>query len=162
MALKTIYINHLAYFSKKYGDSIMLKKLWYLLVFVSFFLKPLHAQHKPLLPGFNPLEYADILWLSFLSITDSLIEVKSFDLKSGRFQRVMRSPDVGLYNKCEIYLRDDGTLILNLRGTVNKPESWMENFYAAMVPASGTIKLFEDYIFSYQLAARPDALVHIG
>lgn len=140
----------------------MLKKVLYILVFVSIGPKTLQAQTKALSPGFNPMEYADMLWLAFYGITDSLKEVKSFDLKSGRFQRVMRSPEVGLFNRCEIYLRNDGTLILSLRGTVNKPESWMENFYAAMVPASGKIKLSEDYIFSYQLAARPDALVHVG
>jgi hypothetical protein len=140
----------------------MFKKFISIPLVVIICLGTLSAQQKRLSPGFDAYEYADLLWLAFYGISDSLKETKSFDLNAGRYERVMRSPEVGLYNVCEIYLRNDGTVILSLRGTVNKPESWMENFYAGMVPATGKIKLADDYIFSYQLATRTDALVHVG
>lgn len=120
------------------------------------------TQSRTLPSGFNAPEYADMLWLAFHGISDSLKDVPHFDLNAGRYTRVMRSPEVGLYNVCEIYLRNDSTIILSLRGTVNKPESWMENFYAGMVPATGKITLADDYIFAYQMAERTDALVHVG
>lgn len=49
-----------------------------------------------------------------------------------------------------------------MRGTTEKPESWLANFYAAMVPAKGEIKLNDTEIFRYQLATNPKAAVHIG
>jgi hypothetical protein len=38
----------------------------------------------------------------------------------------------------------------------------MENFYAGMLPAIGTLQLSDDYRFDYKLAARPGAMVHAG
>jgi pimeloyl-ACP methyl ester carboxylesterase len=103
-----------------------------------------------------------VLWLGFHGIADSLASQQDFTLEHGDYKRVHRSNEVGLYNRCEIYLRHDSVAVLNLRGTVNKPESWLENFYAAMVPAKGEIGLTKDRRFQYQLAADSRAAVHVG
>ena len=39
---------------------------------------------------------------------------------------------------------------------------WLENFYMAMVPAKGEVKLANDFTFQYHLADNPKAAVHIG
>jgi pimeloyl-ACP methyl ester carboxylesterase len=74
----------------------------------------------------------------------------------------MRSPEVGLYNRCEAFMRNDGVAVISLRGTIGKAESWMENFLAAMVTAKGTLQLTDSTSFSYRLAADSQAYVHAG
>lgn len=121
---------------------------------------PRSAQKQP--GSFDPATYADVLWLGFYGITDSLEGTTQFQLEAGNYQRVFRSAEVGLYNRCELYVRSDSAILLNLRGTINKPESWMENFYAGMIPAKGSLQLTKDYTFDYQLANDPAAMVHAG
>jgi hypothetical protein len=53
-------------------------------------------------------------------------------------------------------------VVLELRGTVNKMESWLANFYSGMVAGSGTLQLAPDFSFSYKVAAHTKAAVHIG
>jgi Lipase (class 3) len=127
------------------------------------FLLPFEAKTQASLqPGFDRNEYADMLWLQFNGFNDSLANQQQFTLSKGRHQRVMISPEVGLYNKCAVYLREDGVVVIQLRGTVNKPESWLENFYAGMVPAIGELQLSTNYKFAYKMAENKEATVHIG
>jgi len=121
-----------------------------------------NSQSANLRPGFVAAEYADMLWLAFYGMTDSLKNQPFFKLNHGVYERKMRSPEVGLFNCGEIYLRSDSVIILSLRGTVNKPESWIENFYAGMIPATGSLQLSEGYKFDYKFAERTDAMVHTG
>jgi hypothetical protein len=128
----------------------------------TIFVNRLHGQQQMLKPGFDPEEYADVLWLAFYGFSDSLKDKPNMPLRKGNYERKFRSDEVGLFNRCEIYLRSDSVIILSLRGTVNKTESWMENFYAGMLPAKGSLQLSDSYRFDYTLSARPDALVHAG
>ena len=117
---------------------------------------------NPMPPGFDAPEYADALWLAFYGISDSLANQQVTLLNKGVYERKFRSKDVGLYNRCEIYLRSDSVIILSLRGTVNQKESWLENFYAGMIPAEGAIQLTKDYRFNYKFADNANARVHVG
>jgi hypothetical protein len=112
--------------------------------------------------GFDAAEYADALWLAFYGFSDSLKDQPLATLRKGVYERKFRSQEVGLFNQGEIYLRSDSVIVLSLRGTVNKPESWLENFYAGMVPGAGSIQLSEDNMFDYKFAERKDAMVHAG
>ena len=123
---------------------------------------PANSQGANLRPGFDAAEYADMLWLAFYGISDSLKDQAVFKLNHGIYERKLRSPEVGLFNQCEIYLRSDSVVVVSLRGTVPKPESWLENFYAGMIPASGSLQLSGEYKFNYKLAERTDAMVHTG
>ncbi|WP_416440813.1 lipase family protein [Phnomibacter sp. MR] len=122
--------------------------------------QPLLAQQ--LQPGFDRKEYADMLWLQFYGITDSMLQTPPVQLEKDSYRTLLISKEVGLYNKCGIYLRKDGVVVLQLRGTINKMESWLENFYAGMVPATGSLQLSNDYTFVYKLADNPQATVHVG
>ncbi len=134
-----------------------------LLNFCGFFSATLvNGQAEKLRPGFEPAEYADLLWLAFYGFADSLQDQTLLTLQKGVYERKLRSPEVGLFNRCEIYLRQDSVIIVSLRGTVPKPESWLENFYAGMIPAEGSLTLSSDYVYPYKFADRPDARVHTG
>lgn len=72
------------------------------------------------------------------------------------------APESGLMNRWALWIRSDSVGIISIRGTVNQTESWMENFYAAMVPATGVLYLHPNQPFTYKLAENPRASVHVG
>ena len=117
------------------------------------------AQSK-LQPGFDPKEYGDLLSLAFhsSSIPDSVERKTTKDT----YQQIYRYPEMGLLNRWTLYLRDDNTGIINIRGTVNNTTSWMANFYAPMIPATGSLQLNDSTVFNYQLADNRQATVHAG
>lgn len=111
--------------------------------------------------GFSPEEYRD-----FLTITAGSVRDTSFSNgipKNLKFKKVYESPMVGLENKWYLWIEDGKkTAWLTIRGTVNNSTSWLANFYAAMIPAKGSLKIREDYQFNYQFAEHPKAAVHVG
>lgn len=120
----------------------------------------LTGSSQKLQPGFDPREYADLLSLAFhsSSIADSIERKKIKD----PYQLEYRSSEAGLMNRWTLYLRNDNVGVINLRGTVNQPASWMANFYAAMIPATGSLTINDSTVFNYQLAADSKAMVHVG
>lgn len=76
------------------------------------------------------------------------------------FQMDYTSEIIGMDNKFEVY--QDGKMgIINYRGSTNNFMSWVENFYSAMIPAQGTIKI-EDTSYEYAFAKKDNAAVHAG
>lgn len=78
------------------------------------------------------------------------------------YKRLYRSPVMGLDNCWDLWQSDRGVNIISIRGTTQNEISWMANFYAAMVPAKGTLKLSATETFAYRLAASDRAAVHVG
>lgn len=111
-------------------------------------------------PGFIPTEY-DALLQVMNAVMDSTPNLR-IEAHGQTLTRQYRSPEVGLLNRWELYKRQDGVAIIHIRGTINKPVSWLANFYAAMVPATGKLVLAPRDTFRYQLAQRKEAAVHVG
>ena len=130
-----------------------------LLVSVSGFYAPANAQHQ-LQPGFNAQEYISLLSLNFFgnSIPDSNERKTSRDV----YSKLYTSPEIGLKNQWSLYLRNDQVAAITIRGTVGDKVSWAANFYAAMIPASGSLQINDSTVFNYRLAASPQAAVHAG
>jgi hypothetical protein len=117
------------------------------------------AQSGALLPGFDRLEYLELLKVSSRQ-GDSLYNP---DLPAPeRFQKIYRSPVMGLDNRWDLWITDNKTACISIRGTTMKQVSWLENFYAAMVPAEGTLHISNDFIFDYKLSDDKRAAVHVG
>jgi hypothetical protein len=131
----------------------------FLIVYFVFNCNFCISQSK-LQPGFNGKEYAELLSLSFhsSSIADSVERTKTKD----PYHLEYRSAEVGLLNRWSFYLRNDNVGVINIRGTVQRLASWLENFYAPMVPATGSLQLNDTTTFNYQLSADPKAMVHVG
>jgi hypothetical protein len=110
---------------------------------------------------FDAAEYLDLFMLSNTTYKDS-VRAGITAGSAKKYLLVYTSPETGMKNKWDIWLREDGAGVITLRGTVPHPVSWMENFYAAMVPATGSLKLNDTTVFNYQLAADPKAAVHAG
>ena len=79
-----------------------------------------------------------------------------------KFEFAYRSPIVGLKNRWDLWISKDSVAVISVRGTTLDPVSWLANFYAAMVPAVGELKISNDFTFSYHLADNPKAAVHVG
>jgi hypothetical protein len=132
----------------------------YLLPVIAIFIGSIARTQTKLQPGFDPKEYAQLLSLTFngSGIPDSM------ERKTGKdpYHREYRSAEVGLKNRWTLYLRSDNVAVIDLRGTVNQTASWLANFYAAMIPATGSLQLNDSTTFNYQFAADSKALVHTG
>ncbi len=111
-------------------------------------------------PGFDKDEYHELMLISVRTATDS-IYMKQFSAPK-KFTMVYQSEPIGLDNSWDLWVNEDKQAVISLRGTTVKAESWLANFYAAMVPATGELKLSKDEKFTYRLADHPKAAVHVG
>ncbi|WP_166335897.1 lipase family protein [Sphingobacterium chungjuense] len=118
------------------------------------------AQHKGLLPGFDAIECEEILKLN-KALLDTVSDNKFEDMLAG-YSMYYRSPSVGLDNRADVWIRNDSTVVLIIRGTTRKQESILADFYCAMIPASGSIQMQKGHDFSYTLARDDRAAVHAG
>jgi len=129
-----------------------------LFLITAFFLLPLGILAQDLKPGFDPQEYLSALKLP--EREDSLDNEKDYN----GYKFLYLSPEVGLFNRWSLWERkSDGVIVIKIRGTVPKNESWLANFYAAMIPAIGSLQFDDTTRFDYQLAAPgTKAYVHTG
>lgn len=118
-----------------------------------------HGRAQQLKPGFDKQEYIELLKVNAM-FGDSVFRTNIPQPAYSKF--LYRSPVVGLENCWDLYLRKDGVAIISIRGTTASKESWMANFYSAMVPAVGVLHLSKTDSFSYHLADNPKAAVHVG
>lgn len=66
----------------------------------------------------------------------------------------------GMDNRYQVYVKGD-VAVINFRGSTEKQVSWIENFYASMIPASGTMKI-DGEKFNYCFADDTASAVHSG
>lgn len=82
------------------------------------------------------------------------------------YKLIYRSPVVGLENIWDLWKDDRDPAhtkaIISIRGTTAEQVSWLANVYAAMIPAKGEIQLGKDRVWKYDVAAHPQAAVHVG
>ncbi len=110
--------------------------------------------------GVDLVEYADLI--AVLSNQVDTAISKEFLPVPKEYRLNYRSEVMGLDNRWELWMRQDSVAILSIRGTTANSVSWLQNFYAAMAPARGKLKIADDFQFDYSLASHPDAGVHIG
>lgn len=111
-------------------------------------------------PGFNKEEYRELMYISART-TANPEYYKKFPEPAG-FEMTYQSQPMGLDNLWDFWVSDNKVGVISIRGTTEKQESWLANFYAAMVPAKGTLQLPGNETFSYELAASSKAAVHVG
>ena len=128
---------------------------------ILFFLIDMRVlcQDSRIEPGFSKEEYAELLKISTRQGDSLYNDELPTPLK---FSRIYRSHILGLDNRWEMWTSADSIAAISIRGTTIKLESWIENFYAAMLPASGTIRLGDNQTYNYQLSKDKDASVHAG
>ena len=138
--------------------NILLKLAYFsfYLIFISF-----NALAQPKLnPGFDPAEYRQMLEISTRQTDTPWTNVTLPFPEKCKLE--FRSDVMGLDNRWDLWIREDSVGIISIRGTTVKANSWAEDFYAAMVPANGSVIIDSDFVFIYKLASYPGASVHAG
>ncbi len=133
-----------------------MKKLLALLII----LAPLHAPAQ-LKTGFDKQEYLELLRISGQTVDTPLSELVKLD-KPKHHKLLYKSVPTELDNKWDLWMSNNNVAVISIRGTTLKSESWLENFFAAMVPARGKLYLAEGDTFRYKLAEDRKAAVHAG
>lgn len=131
-----------------------------LIVILIFCFAADSSSKSKLNPGFDPSEYK-----TMLEITARQLDTPWVDISvpfPDKCRLVYRSDTLGLNNRWDLWVRDDSVGIISIRGTIGKPNSWSENYFAAMVPAKGSIVVSTDNIFVYKLAESEKASIHTG
>ncbi|SEI62699.1 Lipase (class 3) [Dyadobacter koreensis] len=136
------------------------RSLFFLSVsFVFLSICQLSAQNTVLKPGFDKSEYIELMRMH-ARLYDTTKNTLPFPV---HFNYAYRSPVMGMDNRWDLWVNDKSNVaVINLRGTTVNPVSWLQNFYAAMVPAKGELTLSNTFKFKYHLADNPRAAVHIG
>lgn len=129
-----------------------------LLVAAIFVEVNLFARH--IQPGFNGNEFRKMFQIVAHQIDTPWAKTK-FPYPAG-YELACRSEVCGLDNRWDCWLSKDSIAVFSIRGTTGTNESWLENFYAGMIPATGVLNLGNDSLFHYKLAADSMAYVHIG
>jgi len=105
-------------------------------------------------PGFNAAEFKELLSVSSRQFDSLLANEKTPE--PAQYKIEYRAPVTGLDNRWELWLRNDARqAVISIRGTINSQASWLANVYAAMQPATGSIRLNDSSSFDYQLASNP-------
>jgi hypothetical protein len=138
-------------------DLIMTNKI---LTITTFLLFSCQTFSQNLKPGFDYDEYILMLQISAHQGDTPWTDV-NIDYPQG-FRLDYRSAEMALLNRWDLWISEDSTVVISIRGTVGNFNSWLENFYSAMVPASGTLQLSENDFFNYKLSSHPKAAVHVG
>jgi Lipase (class 3) len=119
----------------------------------------LKSQNHELQSGFDKAEYREMLKMAVCVADTPWMNSK---LVPEDFRLIYRSPVTGLDNRWDLWTDDGNIAVISIRGTTEKSESWLENFYSAMVPAKGSLNLTKDKTFTYNLSDHPRAAVHVG
>ena len=136
-----------------------MKKPVYL--YIILFCGLCHTGYSQLLkPGFDPKEYKELIYIS--ARTTANAKYYNQFPEPASFNMVYQSPTMGVDNLWDLWTNKQSQAVISIRGTTGKPESWMANFYAAMVPAKGELILSPTDTFHYALATDPKAAVHVG
>lgn len=134
----------------------MRSKIFSIIILLCFQINA-SAQLKP---GFDWQEYHDMF---ILCIKNFYKHEASILPDPAPYHLVYESPYIGLDNKWQLYVHNDQPLAaISLRGTTASAESWLANFYSAMIPARGTIRLNKERRYDYSFAVHPNAAVHAG
>lgn len=74
-----------------------------------------------------------------------------------------RSPRGAFDNIWDLWIHHNKRVAaISIQGSIATQASFLANLYAAMVPATGSLQLGRNSVFSYHLADHPNAAVHAG
>lgn len=136
-----------------------MRKLLFMLLLLLTICSRAYAQLKP---GFDKAEYHEMLRVCAQIVGTPAIDARK-DLKPLHHILAYRSEVTALDNRWDLWVHKNGkSAVISLRGTTLKSESWLENFFAAMVPARGKLYLSAGDTFRYKLSTDPKAAVHVG
>ena len=143
----------------RYFDTHQLSKMKYLFILSAFIVFTHQALLGQFEAGFDKKEAIDMIRIcnshTFLELYNSDAPI----IPNGYKRTYSSQPNV-LDNMFQVYEKGDFAVI-HFRGSTVHPNSWIENLYSAMIPASGSITVYNERR-DYSFAKYPDAAVHSG
>ncbi len=129
-------------------------------IFIFLLLTCIFAKAQKLQPGFDKAQYAELMRVSIMTSANK----GYYDTmpQPQHFKMLYQSPVMGMDNLWDLWKDENNVAAISIRGTTTNSISWLANFYAAMVPATGEMQVDKDYRFKYKLANNPRAAVHVG
>ncbi len=123
-----------------------------------------NSRAQLLKPGFEKAEYIETLKINQLvhipldkwSDTSAIPPPLEYNF-------VYRSPVVAFDNIWDLWVHKTKAIaVIAVQGSIPTSASFLANFYAAMVPAKGSIQLDKETNFNYTLSENSNAAVHVG
>ncbi len=130
-----------------------------IIIILAIIIRTTFAGAQTLKPGFDIDEYIEMIKImkkQFPGFTKKKFPEPQFS------QLLYASPETDLKNQWNLWLYKGNIAVVSIRGTTPNMPSWSENFYTAMVPASGTVQLNDTTTVTYKLASDSLAAVHAG
>src|SRR6478736_2654444 len=110
----------------------------------AFIIFALPVLAQSLKPGFDKQECLEMLVLS-AHHADSSFYAKL--PKPKFFERKYHSQEMGLQFCWDLWTNEKHQAVIDVRGSTRDQASWMANFFSAMVPAKGELKLSKTETF---------------
>jgi len=133
------------------------RKLFYFLFLYLLGNSYWNYAHKP---GFDWLEYEKMLQISIQAFQPQENEEV---LNALEYDWIFSSNEGPMANLFKVYrAKNQKNAVFSFRGTTDGAGSWMQNMYAAMIPATGSIELEKGKQMYYQFAENEDAALHAG
>jgi Lipase (class 3) len=140
---------------------IFYKKLLVCIITAITVTTPVMAQR--LQPGYDITEISELLCVSVRTgVAATYYSDSNYVAPPARYERVYSSAEMGFKNLWQLWVSSDKKAVISIRGTIPQKESWLANFYAAMVPAKGKLLLPDSSVFNYQMATNEKAAIHVG
>ncbi len=140
-------------------------KIFIISIIVSLFFTMNTLSHGQLLqPGFDKQEYKETLKVNQKTHIELNKWADNTAVPEPTFYHFdYRSPRVAFDNIWDLWINNDKRIaMIAVQGSIATEASFLANLYAAMIPASGELKLTNDKTFRYHLSDNPRAAVHVG
>ena len=111
--------------------------------------------------GFDKQEAVNLVAICNYWLNGKIKDVDSTYIDS-TYKLLYESKLYKMDNRWQLWQKGEKAMVINLRGTTRKSISWLENFYAAMIPAEGNLILPDGQKIHYKYAQNPKASVHVG
>lgn len=128
------------------------------LLFFSFYVQDSISQS--LVSGFDKSEFEELLRIN-ATYSESK-KNKALIPYPSHAKMIYKSPTLGLDNRWELWIKDEKVAVIGIRASTREEDSWLSNLFAVQIPATGELKISNDYHFPYKLAQNPKAAVHAG
>ncbi len=111
-------------------------------------------------PGFNRDEFLNIFRMSARQVDTPFVLMQTPEPHT--YTMTYRSASMGMDNRWDLWEAEGLPPVISIRGSTPNQISWVENFYAAMLPAKGTVRLGNNLPVNYCFSKNADAGVHAG
>ena len=112
-------------------------------------------------PAFNKQEAKNLVAICNYWFNGKIEGVDSTYIDS-TYKLLYESKPTKMDNVWQLWQKGDSAVVINLQGTTKKTISWLENFYATMIPAQGEMILPDSSKVKYKFAKNIKAKIHTG